>query len=293
MAARRGVTDRGVGSRGPRSTEADLARAASTPGVCFPSHLTNGAAGGFYTREKSCEDPARVRSSQQVLPVTAGMVFRGLRGRRGRWSLVQPPACLSQAEDSLSPKVWIPLAALTLRTLCARPLNLSEPGSPYLWPGDLPPTHSRVGAASPASAGKNQDLVQTEGSLAITPGGQRSAAETGKHQGNETLKGAWEPPTSLFAYCAGTCRVGASGWSFLELGAVGPLWPEHPRLEISSLELWLLKVPGDPGLLSSTPGRDSCTFYTSPTQLGNVLLLTLPPSLRVPSVLVLFNILLM
>lgn len=65
------------------------------------------------------------------------------------------------------------------------------------------------------------------------------------------MKGAWEPPTSLFAYSEGTCGVGASGWYFLEFGEVGPLGPQHAMLDIS-LEFWLLGVSGDRGLLSST-----------------------------------------
>lgn len=109
------------------------------------------------------------------------------------------------------------------------------------------------------------DLVQTEGSLAITPGGWRSA-ETRKHQGNETL--------AALGSLSGHCLLGVLEPS--EQGHLGGvIWSlgnSHPSSVLSS-ELRLLSIPRNWGLLFSTSRRSSCVVYTSPAQLGG----TLPP----------------
>lgn len=127
----------------------------------------------------------------------------------------------------------------------------------------VPPPHCRVFSLQ-TSSGKNWDLVQTQGSLAITPGGRRSA-DIRKHLGNETyFDGSWELlPT---AWCAGTFRLEDFLKAFSEIWEIGPSRVLHRGLESSALPL--LSVPSMLGLLSCPPWWDSCMFYSSLVQLG-------------------------
>lgn len=79
--------------------------------------------------------------------------------------------------------------------------------------------------------------MQTEGSLAITPRGWRSAETTRKYQGSETLKALGSLPHHCLPRVCWNFSVMVFGWHFLEFGGIGPSRASHLRLEISSVKL--------------------------------------------------------
>lgn len=110
-----------------------------------------------------------------MFAVAVGMRFLVLTGpgREVESGSIQPACCRHQKSQGLDfiPKPHFP-------TLGSGPLTSLNLSFLICSLEIIPPTHNRVRATSQASAGKTWNLVQTEGSLAITPGGQRSVENT-------------------------------------------------------------------------------------------------------------------